>query len=153
MSEIRGSEIRGSEIRGSEIRVSEIRVSEIRISSNHHELHGAIFFICSFGSKKMWTMLLPLWHEKQQKHIQLLQLVTDITSKNTKIDKHIHFEKQCSQKHPQISSKSQWTWWSVPQWEPIWVQLWHDLDGQMAQQFKQWNKWGVGERLQECQVC
>ncbi len=26
------------------IRVSEIRVSEIRISSNHHELHGAIFF-------------------------------------------------------------------------------------------------------------
>ncbi len=34
MSEIRGSEIRGSEIRG----------SEIRISSNHRELHGAIFF-------------------------------------------------------------------------------------------------------------
>ncbi len=32
-----------SEIRGSEIRVSEIRVSEIRISSNHRELHGAIF--------------------------------------------------------------------------------------------------------------
>ena len=32
-----------SKIRVSEIRVSEIRVSEIRISSNHHELHGAIF--------------------------------------------------------------------------------------------------------------
>ncbi len=32
-----------SEIRGSEIRVSKIRVSEIRISSNHRELHGAIF--------------------------------------------------------------------------------------------------------------
>ncbi len=43
VSEIRGSKIRGSEIRGSEIRVSEIRVSKIRISSNHHELHGAIF--------------------------------------------------------------------------------------------------------------
>ncbi len=43
VSEIRGSEIRGSEIRVSEIRVSEIRVSEIRISSNHRELHGAIF--------------------------------------------------------------------------------------------------------------
>ncbi len=43
MSEIRVSEIRVSEIRGSEIRVSEIRVSEIRISSNHRELHGAIF--------------------------------------------------------------------------------------------------------------
>ncbi len=52
-SKIRGSEIRGSKIRGSEIRVSEIRgskirgikirVSEIRISSNHRELHGAIF--------------------------------------------------------------------------------------------------------------
>ncbi len=42
-SEIRGSEIRVSEIRGSEIRGSEIRVSEIRISSNHRELHGAIF--------------------------------------------------------------------------------------------------------------
>ncbi len=34
-----------SEIRGSEIRVSEIRVSKIRISSNHRELHGAIFFL------------------------------------------------------------------------------------------------------------
>ncbi len=34
MSEIRVSEIRGSEIRG----------SEIRISSNHRELHGAIFY-------------------------------------------------------------------------------------------------------------
>ncbi len=37
------SKIRVSEIRGSEIRVIEIRVSEIRISSNHRELHGAIF--------------------------------------------------------------------------------------------------------------
>ncbi len=37
------SEIRVSEIRVSKIRVSEIRVSEIRISSNHRELHGAIF--------------------------------------------------------------------------------------------------------------
>ncbi len=44
MSEIRVSEIRMSKIRGSEIRVSKIRVSEIRISSNHRELHGAIFF-------------------------------------------------------------------------------------------------------------
>ncbi len=32
-----------SEIRVSKIRGSEIRVSEIRISSNHRELHGAIF--------------------------------------------------------------------------------------------------------------
>ncbi len=45
VSKIRVSEIRGSEIRGSEIRVSEIRGSEIRISSNHRELHGAIFFL------------------------------------------------------------------------------------------------------------
>ncbi len=37
------SEIRVSKIRGSEIRGSEIRGSEIRISSNHRELHGAIF--------------------------------------------------------------------------------------------------------------
>ena len=37
-------EIRGSKIRGSEIRGSKIRVSEIRISSNHRELHGAIFW-------------------------------------------------------------------------------------------------------------
>ncbi len=43
VSEIRVSEIRVSKIRGSEIRGSEIRVSEIRISSNHRELHGAIF--------------------------------------------------------------------------------------------------------------
>ncbi len=34
-----------TQIRVSEIRVSEIRVSEIRISSNHCELHGAIFFL------------------------------------------------------------------------------------------------------------
>ncbi len=45
MSEIRVSEIRVSEIRGSKIRVSEIRVSKIRISSNHRELHGAIFLV------------------------------------------------------------------------------------------------------------
>ncbi len=43
VSKIRVSEIRGSEIRGSEIRVSKIRVREIRVSSNHRELHGAIF--------------------------------------------------------------------------------------------------------------
>ncbi len=54
VSEIRGSEIRGSEIRGSEITVSKIRVSKIRISSNHRELHGAIFVMCSavqFGAR------------------------------------------------------------------------------------------------------
>ncbi len=44
VSKISVSEIRVSEIRVREIRVSEIRVSEIRISSNHRELHGAIFF-------------------------------------------------------------------------------------------------------------
>ncbi len=43
VSEIRVSEIKVSEIKGSEIRGSEIRGSEIRISSNHRELHGAIF--------------------------------------------------------------------------------------------------------------
>ncbi len=47
VSKIRGSKIRGSKIRGSEIRVSEIRVSKIRISSNHRELHGAIFWSMS----------------------------------------------------------------------------------------------------------
>ncbi len=44
--EIRVSKIRVREIRVSEIRVSKIRVSEIRISSNHRELHGAIFQQC-----------------------------------------------------------------------------------------------------------
>ncbi len=43
VSKIRVSKIRVSEIRGREIRGSEIRVTEIRISSNHRELHGAIF--------------------------------------------------------------------------------------------------------------
>ncbi len=43
VSEIRVSKIRGSKIRGREIKVSKIRVSKIRISSNHRELHGAIF--------------------------------------------------------------------------------------------------------------
>ncbi len=51
-SKIRGSEIRVSEIRGSEIRGSEIRVSEIRISSNHRELHGAIFCPQSWRMKE-----------------------------------------------------------------------------------------------------
>ena len=40
-----------SKIRGSKIRGSEIRVSEIRISSNHRELHGAIF---SLQNSKRW---------------------------------------------------------------------------------------------------
>ncbi len=39
------TEIRVSKIRVSEIRVNKIRVTEIRISSNHRELHGAIFFL------------------------------------------------------------------------------------------------------------
>ncbi len=49
MSEIRLSKIRVSEIRVSKIRGSEIRVSEIRISSNHRELHGAIFLTSENG--------------------------------------------------------------------------------------------------------
>ncbi len=68
MSEIRGSKIRVSEIRVSKIRVSEIRVSEIRgseirgseirISSNHRELHGAIFCFLEHcnGEKHMFKM-------------------------------------------------------------------------------------------------
>ncbi len=51
VSEIRVSEIRVSEIRVSEIRVIEIKGNEIRISSNHHELHGAIF-VSSFKDKE-----------------------------------------------------------------------------------------------------
>ncbi len=43
VSKIRVTEIRVSKIRVTKIRVSKIRVSEIRISSNHPELHGAIF--------------------------------------------------------------------------------------------------------------
>ena len=43
VSKIKVSEIRVSEIKVSKIRVSKISVSEIRISSNHRELHGAIF--------------------------------------------------------------------------------------------------------------
>ncbi len=85
VSEIRGSEIRGSEIigseirvskiRGSEIRVSEIRVSEIRISSNHRELHGAIFF--RGGSKgflqvhhgPLWGSEGLVWFRVQPSHM------------------------------------------------------------------------------------
>ncbi len=55
MSEIRVSEIRVSKIRVSEIRVSEIRVSEIRISSNHRELHGAIFSTAGGGGLRGCT--------------------------------------------------------------------------------------------------
>ncbi len=47
VSKIRVREIRVSEIRVREIRVREIRVSEIRISSNHCELHGAVFLLTS----------------------------------------------------------------------------------------------------------
>ncbi len=43
MTKIRVSKIRVSKIRVREIRVREISVSEIRISSNHRELHGAMF--------------------------------------------------------------------------------------------------------------
>ncbi len=45
VSQIRSSQIRVSQIRASQIRASQIRASEI--SSNHRELHGAIFFICN----------------------------------------------------------------------------------------------------------
>ncbi len=60
MSEIRVSEIRRSKIRGSEIRVSEIRVSEIRISSNHRELHGAIFFPNCLQANKAMALASPI---------------------------------------------------------------------------------------------
>ncbi len=51
VSKIRVSKIRVSEIRVREIRVREIRVSEIRISSNHRELHGAIFMRCLWSDE------------------------------------------------------------------------------------------------------
>ncbi len=59
VSEIRVSKIRGSKIRESEIRVSEIRVSEIRISSNHRELHGAIF--CAVILLRNQALKVPSW--------------------------------------------------------------------------------------------
>ncbi len=48
VSQIRASQIRASQIRASQIRASQIRASQIRaseISSNHRELHGAIFIV------------------------------------------------------------------------------------------------------------
>ncbi len=52
-SQIRASQIRASQIRASQIRVTQIKVMQIReteISSNHHELHGPIFF--TFGGSE-----------------------------------------------------------------------------------------------------
>ncbi len=49
VSQIRVSQIRARQIRASQIRASQIRASQIRaseISSNHRELHGAIFIEC-----------------------------------------------------------------------------------------------------------
>ncbi len=46
MKKVRIFDKKVTKIRVSEIRVSEVRVSEIRISSNHRELHGAIFCAC-----------------------------------------------------------------------------------------------------------
>ena len=43
VSEIRVSKISVTKIRVTKIRVTKIRVSKIRISSNHCEVHGAIF--------------------------------------------------------------------------------------------------------------
>ncbi len=51
MREIRVSEIRVSKIRANKIRVREIRVSKIRISSNHRELHGAIFYVSGYQNE------------------------------------------------------------------------------------------------------
>ncbi len=53
----------------SEIRVSEIRVSEIRISSNHRELHGAIFFLWAnnaLRSKRYKALLLPVGSQRRK---------------------------------------------------------------------------------------
>ncbi len=65
-----------SEIRASEIRVSEIRVSEIRISSDHHELHGAIFFKLATGLSDVcgFTVGIGGWPQEQ------LQLCAACTS-------------------------------------------------------------------------
>ncbi len=74
VTKIRVSEIRIREIRVSRIRVMEISVSKIRISSNHCELHGAIFeqnslsFVTHSLSWSLWfsleywgTLSLILW--------------------------------------------------------------------------------------------
>ena len=64
VSEIRVSEIRVSEIRVNKIRVTEIRVSEIRISSNHSELHGAIFFFFIYVHlSKSQSFVFLLWRK------------------------------------------------------------------------------------------
>ncbi len=70
------SEIRVSEIRVSEIRGSEIRVSEIRISSNHRELHGAIFcalartlcFRISVFMPMKWASFVPVRMSRTNDH-------------------------------------------------------------------------------------
>ncbi len=57
VSKIRVSKMRVSKMRVREIRVREIRVREIRISSNHRELHGAIFVQCETDSVKRSKMI------------------------------------------------------------------------------------------------
>ncbi len=65
--EIRVREISVSEIRVSEIRVREISVSKIRISSNHRELHGAIFWVgggvCSAGVRVLDSWGPGIWEQ------------------------------------------------------------------------------------------
>ncbi len=75
VSEIRGSEIRGSEIRVNEIRVSEIRVSKIRISSNHRELHGAIFCVNMTYKRKLLKVSGSWISHKILKHVGQLKIV------------------------------------------------------------------------------
>ncbi len=59
MSQIRAGQIRASQIRASQIRASQIRASEI--SSNHRELHGAIFVLSLWG----WKILTRIFFKKQ----------------------------------------------------------------------------------------
>ncbi len=71
VSQIRAGQIRASQTRASQIRASQIRASQIRaseISSNHRELHGAIFCLCENvvgrlgGSKMFWNVpYLTVW--------------------------------------------------------------------------------------------
>ncbi len=59
VSQIRASQIRASQTRASQIRASQIRASQIRateISSNHRELHGAIFLSQLYSYAMNWRL-------------------------------------------------------------------------------------------------
>ncbi len=97
------------------------------------------FWFCSFGSSEVWRVLLYLWSEKEQKHIQLFSLIPGIIAQCAKIDQHIDHDQQQGVKNTTVHSKAE-SIGDLLERKPFGLWLWNDLDDQLAKYSQQQNK-------------